>query len=73
MDRKRAVFGIFVSRGGAEGAILGLRDAGFASTDVAILLPESLSRDIGTERASKAPEGVTAGAGTGAVLGGMLG
>jgi len=73
MDRKRAVFGIFLSRGAAEGAILGLRDAGFSSSDVAILLPESLSRDMGTERASKAPEGVAAGAGTGAVVGGVLG
>jgi len=73
MERKRAVFGVFVSRGGAEGAILGLRDAGFSSSDVAILLPEALSRDLGTEKASKGPEGVTAGAGTGAVIGGVLG
>jgi hypothetical protein len=73
METKRAVFGIFVSRGGAEGAILGLKDAGFSSSDVAILLPESLSRDIGTEKATKGPEGVTAGAGTGAVIGGVLG
>ena len=73
MERKRAVFGIFVSRGAAEYAILGLKDAGFSSSDVAILLPESFSRDIGTERASKGPEGVTAGAGTGAVIGGVLG
>ena len=39
-----------------------------------MLLPESLgSKDIGTEKATKAPEGAAAGAGSGAVLGGTLG
>jgi hypothetical protein len=51
-----------------------LRDASFSNSDVAVLLPESVSnRDLGTEKATKAPEGATAGAGSGAVLGGVLG
>jgi hypothetical protein len=74
MAKNKAVFGIFGSRTGAETAVGNLRDAGFSSTDIAILMPESLStREIGTEKASKAPEGTTAGAGTGAVIGGVLG
>src|SRR6202030_1969363 len=41
---------------------------------VSALLPENLgTRPIGTEKASKAPEGAAAGAGSGAVLGGALG
>jgi hypothetical protein len=48
--------------------------AGFAASDVSLLLPENLgTRQIGTEKATKAPESATAGAGTGAVLGGTLG
>src|ERR1700756_2315348 len=51
-----------------------LRDESFASSDVAVLLPESASgRDLGTVKATKAPEGATAGAGTGGVVGGVLG
>ena len=48
--------------------------AGFSASDISALLPENLgSRQIGTEKATKAPEGATAGASTGAVLGGTLG
>src|SRR5213075_224948 len=51
-----------------------LRDERFSSSDVAVLLPESVSgRELGTQKASKAPEGATAGAGSGAVIGGALG
>jgi len=51
-----------------------LRDESFSSSDVAVLLPESASgREIGTQKATKAPEGATAGAGSGTVLGGVLG
>jgi hypothetical protein len=51
-----------------------LRDESFSSSDVAVLLPESVSiRDLGTVKATRAPEGATAGAGSGAVIGGVLG
>jgi hypothetical protein len=73
-DKKTAVFAIYSTRAGAEQAANALINAGFSSSDLSVLLPENLgTREIGTEKATKAPEGATAGAGTGAVLGGALG
>ncbi len=72
--KNTAVFGIYSQRIDVERALDALRDAGFRSTDVSVLLPENLgSKDLATEKASKAPEGATAGAGAGAVIGGTLG
>src|SRR5712671_3822634 len=74
MAKNKAVFGIYSTQAGVENAIGRLRDESFASSDVAVLLPESASgRDLGTVKATKAPEGATAGAGSGAVVGGVLG
>src|SRR6202789_3757202 len=73
-DKKTAVFGIYSTRNGAEQAAEALVNAGFAAGDISVLLPENLgTREIGTEKSTKAPEGATTGAGTGAVLGGALG
>jgi hypothetical protein len=73
-DKKTAVFAIYSTRSGAEQAANALINAGFGSNDISVLLPENLgTRELGTEKASKAPEGATTGAGTGAVLGGALG
>jgi hypothetical protein len=73
-DKKTAVFGIYSTRGGTEQAANALVNAGFSSADISVLLPENLgNREMGTEKATKAPEGATAGAGTGAILGGTLG
>ncbi len=69
-----AVFGIYSQRGSVENAVDALKVAGFRNTDVSVLLPENLgSKDIGTEKATKAPEGAATGAGSGAVIGGTLG
>ena len=73
-DKKVSVFAIYSSRAGAERAVSGLMNAGFAAADISVLLPENLgNREIATEKNTKAPEGAAAGAGTGAVLGGALG
>jgi hypothetical protein len=73
-NKKTAVFGIYSTRNGAEQAAEALVNGGFAAADISVLLPENLgTREIGTEKATKAPEGATTGAGTGAVLGGALG
>jgi hypothetical protein len=73
-SKKTAVFAIYSTREGVERAADVLARSGFPVTDISVLLPESLgSRDMGAEKATKAPEGATAGAGTGAVLGGTLG
>ena len=74
MAKNKAVFGIYSTQAGVENAIGTLRNESFASSDVAVLLPESASgRDLGMVKATKAPEGATAGAGSGAVVGGVLG
>jgi hypothetical protein len=74
MAKNKAVFGIYRSQSRLEDAVQMLRDDRFSSSDVAVLLPESVStREMGTQKASKAPEGATAGAGTGALVGGVLG
>jgi hypothetical protein len=73
-DKKTAVFGIYSTRNSAEQAAEALVNGGFATEDISVLLPENLgTREMGTEKSTKAPEGATAGAGTGAVLGGALG
>src|SRR6201993_363845 len=73
-EKKTAVFGIYSSRETAERAADAIVKAGFSPADISVLLPENLgNRSIGTEKSTKAPEGATAGGGTGAVLGGTLG
>jgi hypothetical protein len=72
--KNTAAFGIYKTRTGAENGVDVLRSAGFRAEDISVLLPENLgSKDLKTEKATKAPEGATAGATTGAVVGGTLG
>ncbi len=75
MSTKRvAVFGIYSTRSAIENAANTLAGIGFPATSISVLLPESLGpRDLGTEKASKAPEGAAAGATAGGVIGGTLG
>ena len=74
MAGNRAVFGIYPSYTTVEMGVGGLKAAGFSNRDISVLLPESAgSRDFAHEKGTKAPEGATAGAGTGLVLGGTLG
>ncbi len=69
-----AVFGIFPTYSSVELAVDELRDSGFRNVDISVLLPENIgSKDFADEKGTKAPEGVTAGASAGAVLGGALG
>lgn len=74
MAKNTAVFGIFPDTTRVESAIVELRDAGYRNTDISILLPENVgSKDFGVAKTTKAPEGATTGAGSGAVIGGTLG
>jgi hypothetical protein len=69
-----AVFGIYGSRDQVEMGVDRLRSAGFRPTDISVLLPENLgTKELAHEKHTKAPEGVAAGATSGAVLGGTLG
>src|SRR5271154_2679029 len=73
-NKKTAVFGIYTTVASADNATDSLVKSGFSASDISALLPENLgTKQLGTEKATKAPEGATAGAGTGAVLGGTLG
>ena len=72
--KKVAVFGIFSTRTAVENAASALASQGFPVADISVLLPESLgAKDMGTEKATKAPEGAAAGVTTGGVIGGALG
>jgi hypothetical protein len=73
--KKVAVFGIYSTRPAVENATDALVADGFPSSDISVLLPESLGgpKDMGTEKGSKAPEGTAAGVTAGGVIGGTLG
>ena len=75
--KKVGVFGIYSSRTAVENATDALVQAGFPTSDISVLLPESLAssgpKEMGTEKATKAPEGTAAGATAGGVIGGTLG
>ncbi len=69
-----AVICIVPSESQANMIVESLRNSGFRNVDVSVLMPDkNLERDLGHEKHSKAPEGVSTGAGTGALLGGALG
>jgi len=73
--KKVAVFGIYSTRTAVENAADSLMNAGFPSSDISVLLPENLggAKEMGTEKATKAPEGTAVGVTTGGVIGGTLG
>jgi hypothetical protein len=74
MRKNIAVFGIYEKRPQVEHALDLLKERGFRNTDVSVLMPHNVgSKDLGTEKATKAPEAAAAGAGSGAVVGGALG
>jgi hypothetical protein len=62
-SKKVGVFGIFSTRIAVDNAMDSLVRAGFATSDISVLLPESLgeSKNMGTEKETKAPEGTTVG------------
>lgn len=73
-DKNTAVFGIYPSLTSVEIGVTELKAEGFRNIDISVLFPESAgTRDFAHEKNTKAPEGATAGAGTGVVLGGALG
>src|SRR5271170_3424960 len=72
--KNTAVFGIYPSYANVESGVDGLKSAGFSNRDISVLFPQSAgSKDFAHEKGTKAPEGATAGAGTGVILGGTMG
>lgn len=69
-----SVFCIANLRAQAERIIDRLLVAGFSSSEISVLMPETDSRhDIGHVKNTKAPEGAATGAATGGVAGGVIG
>jgi hypothetical protein len=72
--KNTAVFGIYKSGEHAERAVDSIIAAGFLSTDISVLLPDTRStKEFAHEKDTKAPEGTTAGVTAGGVIGGTLG
>jgi hypothetical protein len=72
--KNTSVFGIYTTYADVEHGVDALKAAGFSNRDISVLFPESAgTKDFAVAKATKAPEGATAGAGTGAVAGGALG
>jgi hypothetical protein len=72
--KNTSVFGIYTTYANVESGVEGLKAAGFSNRDISVLFPESAgTKDFAVAKATKAPEGATAGAGTGAVVGGAMG
>ncbi|MDB6110111.1 MAG: hypothetical protein JWR69_1861 [Pedosphaera sp.] len=70
----KSVFGLVDNENDASDIVEGLEAAGFSNEDISVLFPDKTgTRDFAHEKSTKAPEGATAGAGTGLVLGGALG
>ncbi|UFS71477.1 general stress protein [Geomonas sp. RF6] len=74
MAKNIAVFGIYRNRSQVEQAVEALKYADFRNADISVLFSENTgTKDFAVEKETKMPEGSTAGAGTGAVIGGTLG
>src|SRR6476661_8896398 len=72
--KNTAVFGIYPDYAAVEAGVLELKAEGFRNTDISVLFPENVgTKDFAHEKGTKAPEGVAAGATSGAVVGGALG
>jgi Protein of unknown function (DUF3341) len=68
------VFGIYPAYASVEYGVDALRTAGFRNSDISVLFPENTgSKEFAHEKGTKAPEGASAGGGTGVVIGGALG
>jgi hypothetical protein len=73
-SKNTAVFGIYKSAEQAERAVDSLIAAGYASSSISVLLPDSRStKEFAHEKDTKAPEGTAVGVTTGGVVGGTLG
>ena len=69
-----AVFAIFDTRMAAENSITALINAGFRNDDISVLASDQkTTKELATEKNTKAPEGTATGATAGGVIGGTLG
>jgi len=72
--KNTAAFGIFKSRAQAERCVDALMNEGYRSDDISVLAPDQdTTKELATEKNTKAPEGTTTGATAGGAVGGTLG
>lgn len=72
--KNTSVFGIYPNYSSVEEGVEALKTAGFRNTDISALFPENVgTKDFAHEKNTKAPEGATVGAGTGALVVGTMG
>ena len=72
--KNTAAFGIYRDRSSVDRAVDALRAADFRNTDISVLFPENEgTKDFAVEKQTKAPEGTTTGATSGALIGSGLG
>lgn len=70
----KVVLGIFGSRHQAEQAVNTLKNSGFRSKDISVLMPEfGDTKTFAHEKHTKAPEGAVVGTSAGAIFGGIFG
>jgi hypothetical protein len=74
MRSNKVVIGLVDTYAQAEQVVAELQGAGFASSEISVLLPDKQgTRDFAHEKNTKAPEGSAVGATAGGVIGGTLG
>lgn len=74
MKNAKSVFGIFKTKIEVEKSVDLLREAGFRSQDISVLMPKmGDTQSFAHKKETKAPEGAATGAATGVVVGSGLG
>lgn len=73
MAKSKSVSGIYLTRSAVESAAIAFKNAGFSSSDISVLLPDTSGNELVSENSTKAPEGAAVGVGSGAAVGGALG
>src|SRR5581483_12018672 len=69
-----AAFGLFTSISQADECVSALINAGFRNQDISILAADkTTTKELATEKNTKAPEGTTTGVTAGGVIGGTIG
>lgn len=75
MEKDNSVFGVYSAPREVEKAIHGIRDAGFADSDISVLLLDITGSEeaVVTQDSNKGAEGALVGVGSGAAVGGAVG
>ena len=72
--KNTAAFGILKTRSQAESCVEALLSGGFRSDDISVLAPDQdTTKELATEKNTKAPEGTATVAAAGGAVGGTLG